>query len=75
MTDAAELQRRLDALRRARSSGVREVEFVTGEHRQRVAYKSDAELAAAIAALENEIASTAGAKQVRNVIVRSSGGW
>ncbi len=74
MSTLDDLNSRLEALRLARSSGVRAVEFQNGEHRQHVEYKTDAEMAAAIAAIESEIAGASGAR-VRNVIVRNSGGW
>lgn len=58
MADAAELAARLEALRKARASGVRKVKH--GE--REMEYRSDAELAAAIADLERQVAA---ASQVR----------
>ena len=58
---------RLEALKLARYSGVMTAQF--GE--EKVIYRSDSELRAAISALEAEIAPAAS----QNVIVRSSKGW
>jgi hypothetical protein len=54
MATLAELQDRLEKLRTARASGTSEVQFSDG---RRVAYKADAQMAAAIADLERQIAS------------------
>jgi len=73
MPDVAELQAELDALRSARASGVREVEIQTGANRRRVAYRTDAELAAAVADLERQIAGQAG-RRVHTIRIASSKG-
>jgi hypothetical protein len=67
MADIAALQAQLDALKSARASGVRELRF--GE--RHIFYKSDKEMVAAIAALEDEINQTQGAPRPRNVVLRS----
>ena len=73
---AASLTIQLEALRRARSSGAREVEFRSGSGSvRRTAYRSDSELAAAIADLETRLAAMEGASPLRNLILRNSSGW
>ncbi len=69
MTDLVDLDARLANLRALRAKGVRIVEY--GE--QRVEYRSDAELAAAIADLERQISATSG-NPVRMVRFASSKG-
>ena len=64
---AASPAARLEALKGARYSGVMTVQF--GE--EKVTFRSDKELVAAISALENEVAPAAS----QNVIVRSTKGW
>jgi len=73
MPDVAELQAELDALRSARASGAREVETQTNGVRRRVAYRTDPELAAAIADLERRIAA-AGGRRVHTIRFGSSKG-
>lgn len=59
-----ELSDRLEALRKARASGVRRVEFESGNGSRRlVEYRTDSELAAAIADLERQIAQLRGARR------------
>ena len=53
----SELQAARDALLRARAGGVREYQDQNGE---RVSYKSDSEMARALAALDAEIVAHAG---------------
>ncbi len=65
------LKARLDKLKRARSSGVFQVEF--GD--RRVRYRSDAELLRAIGALEQEIASLQGTVSPRNLTVTVNKGF
>ena len=73
MTDIATLQTQLDALKKARASGTSRVAIANGMD---VQYKSDAEMAAAIGALEAEIARASGSSEPpRNVVIRSSKGW
>lgn len=58
MTAPATMQLQLEALRSARASGVRTVEFEAGNGtRRKIKYRSDAELAAAIADLERRLGS------------------
>jgi hypothetical protein len=70
MTDIATLLADLEKLKAARRMGAKVVEFED----YRVEYRSDAEIAAAIAALESEVLGGAGA---RNVVFRSptNKGW
>lgn len=59
-----ELTERLEALRKARASGVRRVEFeVSNGVRRLVEYKSDSDLAAAIADIERQIAQLSGTRK------------
>lgn len=58
------LSDRLEALRKARASGVRRVEFEARNGvRRLVEYRSDSELAAAIADLERQIAKLRGSRK------------
>ena len=57
MIPVAELQQRLDELRRVRSEGRRSITYKSGRV---VTYGSDAELAAAIGDLERQLASATG---------------
>lgn len=68
MADAAELQARLDALRACRATGALIVRTADGRS---VTYRSDKELAAAIADLEKQIA---GGTPVTTVLVACSKG-
>ena len=63
---APDLSGDLAALKAQRRSGIAETQM----ENFRVTYRSDAEIAAAIAATQNEIA---GASQTRNIVVRSKG--
>ena len=59
-----ELSDRLEALRKARASGVRRVEFEARNGvRRLVEYRSDSEIAAAIADLERQIAQLRGSRK------------
>lgn len=70
------LTAQLEALRKARASGAREVEFQSGSgSMRRTAYRSDVELAAAIADLEGRLATLTGDRPIRNLVIRNSGGW
>lgn len=68
MTDRTALLDQLEALREARRSGASSLSY----EGKSVTYRSDAEIAAAIAALENELGLT---QPVRTVVVRSTKGW
>lgn len=70
MVDLAELQTRLENLRALRAGGEREIQFGN----ERVAYRGDAELAAAIADLERQIASASGVQPIRMVTFSTSKG-
>ena len=69
MPTLSELQSRLDALRRARASGARALQH--GD--LRVEYRSDGEMAAAIADIERQIAAASGTP-VRTIYVTGSTG-
>lgn len=69
MTDAATLQQRLDALRAIRAQGHRRVKY--GEQYE-VEFRTDAELAAAIADLERQLAGASASPKV--VYLQSSKG-
>jgi hypothetical protein len=69
MADLATLQTRLDALCEARASGVLTVE-VDG---QRITYRSDPELAAAIADIERRIAAAQG-RRITDIRIATSKG-
>jgi hypothetical protein len=70
MATLAELQAQLETLRATRAGGVREVQ--NGE--ERLAYQSGADLAAAIADLERQIAGAEG-RRVHTVRVTTSKGF
>jgi len=57
MSTLAELQAQLEGLLKARATGVARVEFTSGETKRVTEYKSDADMAAAIADLERRIAA------------------
>jgi hypothetical protein len=68
VTDLAALRLQLDKLYRCRATGARRIEI--GE--RRVEYRSHAELAQAISAIEAEIAKLENTPVVRNVVVRAA---
>lgn len=70
-----ELRAKLDKLKSARYLGVHEIEYVGNGVSRRASWKSDIEMATAIAALETEIAEAEGTPKSRNLIVRCSKGW
>ena len=69
MATVAEMQTQLDVLRKARASGLRKTEY--GE--RSVEYKSDAEMAAAIADIERRITGASG-RPIRTVYFNSTKG-
>jgi len=71
MSDAAAIRQRLETLRQKRASGVRTVRFGDDE----ATYKSDSEMAAAIADLERQLAAAEGRSSVQVVNIRSKRGW
>jgi len=71
MTTPAELQTQLDALREARASGARRVLTQTNGVKKEIEFRTDAELAAAIADLERRLGGTA----ARVVYVKNSKGF
>lgn len=64
----------LAALKAARYGGIRKVRFHNGAEERETEFKSDAEMASAILALERDIALLQGTP-TRTVIVRSCKGW
>lgn len=61
MTVLSDLQAQLESLRSARASGTRSVEYASSNGvKKRVEYRSDSELAAAIADVERRIAVLTG---------------
>lgn len=75
MTSIDELRLEIGALKKARRSGARRVLYGSGASQREVEYRSDRELAAAIAAAEAELARATGARPVMAVLVRSTKGW
>jgi hypothetical protein len=71
MSDLATLQTQLAALKRTRASGVATLR----KDDRGIEYRSDAELATQIAALESEIAGLTGQSKPRTIAVRSNKGW
>jgi hypothetical protein len=65
MATVSELQDMRAALVAARASGTMRTVFVSGGTRREVEYKSDTEMAAALAAIDREIASASGTKPRR----------
>jgi len=61
MTDTATLQQRLEALRDARAQGASRISVQTPLGRREVEYRTDADLAAAIADVERQLAAAQGA--------------
>jgi hypothetical protein len=67
----SDLQQWRDKLFRARMSGIREVRDANGEH---ITYRSDAEMATALAAADRAIAEIQSGRQVKTIIFRTSKG-
>lgn len=65
MATVAELQAMRAALVVARSSGTLKTVFTSGSTRREVEYKSDSEMAAAIAAIDREINAASGIRPRR----------
>lgn len=65
MATQAELEARLDALKRARDQGASTIEYVSGGNQRRLTYRSVDELNKAIAAVEQELANANGTAIVR----------
>lgn len=74
MATLSELQTQLERLQEIRAKGVRELEISTGtgSHR-RLVYSSGAEIEAAIASLQRQIAAAAGSK-VNSVVFSTTKG-
>ena len=69
------MQAQLETLRSARATGTRSVEFTAGNGvSRRVEYRSDSELAAAIADLERRIAGLTGPR-ITTVRINTSKGF
>jgi hypothetical protein len=74
MATLEELQSRRDALFRARAGGVRSVSIpAAGGGTRAVEYKSDSEMAAAIAALDREMSKLQGGRSPDIVFTTSKG--
>lgn len=73
--DVDQLRANLSALKAARYGGVRKVRFMNGGEERETEFKTDAEMAAAIRALELDIATLEGTTGTRTVVVRSTKGW
>lgn len=73
MATVAELQTMREALVAARSSGTLRTVFTSGGTRREVEYKSDGDMAAAIAAIDREINSASGIKPRRFLPTFSDG--
>lgn len=71
MATLIELQAQLEKLKRVRASGVSSVRNDNAQ----VMYRTDAELQAAIADLERQIATAAGSRSIRTLRVRTRDGW
>jgi hypothetical protein len=71
MADIAKLKSQLETLRSARATGAYRVRFGDRE----VFYRTDEELRAQIAALENYIATLEGSRSPHSVVVRATKGW
>lgn len=72
MADLATLQAELEALKAARRSGEQRIRYKGPNGEEEVEFKSDNEMAAAIAATEADIAALT-APVVRTINVRSKG--
>jgi len=70
MATLAELIARRDALLSVRAAGTREVEY----DGKRIVYRSDAEIATAIADIERQISQASGAGRISTVYINSSKG-
>lgn len=71
MATLADLIAQRDALFAARLKGIREVRDASGEA---VVYKSDTEMAAALAACDREISALSGTRHPKTIIFRTSKG-
>ncbi|WP_414833602.1 phage head-tail joining protein [Afifella sp. YEN Y35] len=71
MSDPATLRARLDTLRELRAAGIRTTRFGEDE----VTFKSDGEMAGAIADLERQLAAAEGRPSVQIVNIRNQRGW
>lgn len=75
MTTIADLEAQLERLRAARASGVRRVEFASGNGASRsVEYRSDEELAAAIADIERRLGLLRG-QRIHTIALSTSKGY
>ena len=71
MVDLTELKQRREDLLRNRTDGVARTKFGEDE----VEYRSDSEIAAALASLDREIAALEGRQSVQTINFRSKRGW
>jgi hypothetical protein len=73
MADLATLQAELDALKTARRGGQHSVRYRGPNGEEEVVFKTDKDMAAAIAATESEIAALMDTPTVRTINIRSRG--
>ncbi len=73
-SESQTLEMQLAALRKARASGASRVAYGSAENRREIAFKTDAEMAAAIADLERRLAEKRGGGS-RIVRIASSKGF
>lgn len=73
MSDTATLQQRLEALRDARAQGVSRIVVQTPLGRREMEYRTDADLAAAIADVERHLAAAQGTR-INTVYFQTSKG-
>lgn len=71
MASVAEMEARLEALKAARASGVRKIDYEGAS----VEYRSDAELRRAIQDLTEELRTAQSGQPRRTVTVRMKKGW
>lgn len=71
MASVAEMEARLEALKAARASGVRKIDYEGNS----VEYRSDAELRRAIQDLTEELRTAQSGQPRRTVTVRMKKGW
>lgn len=75
MADLTELRARRESLLKARASGLARVSIKSPHSEETIEYRSDSEIAAALASIEREIAGLEGREGVQIVNFRSKRGW
>lgn len=74
MATQAELEARLDKLKKALASGAKSLTFESGGVTQRVDYRDVDEIKKAIASVEGELAIASGAPRIRRFVFTSDKG-